>query len=246
MIKYDYKTIQSLQHAKYRNIYNKFIIEGKRITESALNQNVKVGPVFCTDNFLRGNKTWFKKILSKGISVKIIDTKTFGKMSETKSPQGILTICDIPKNNRPNLTLSKWIYLDKISDPGNMGTLIRSCAWFGIRNIALSPQCVDPYNPKTVRAAMGAHFLVTIQKKIDLSIFKETHKIIAANLDGLSASTYVFSTKCVLVLGNEAHGISNQNQNCIEDYISIDKIGSGNSLNVSAAGSILMYLMMKC
>ena len=245
MIKYDYKTIQSLQYVKYRNVYKKFIIEGKRITESALNQNIKIGPVFCTDNFLGENKTWFKKILNRGILVKTIDIKTLAKMSGTKSPQGILTICDIPKNNRPNLTLSKWIYLDKISDPGNMGTLIRSCAWFGIRNIALSPQCVDPYNPKAIRAAMGAHFLVTIQKKIDLSIFKETHKIIAASLDGLSASTYVFSDKCVLVLGNEAHGISDQNQNCIEEYIFIDKIGSGNSLNVSAAGSILMYLMMK-
>ena len=245
MINYDNKTIQSLQYAKYRNTYNKFIIEGKRITESALNQKIKIGPVFCTDNFFRENETWFEKILNKGVLVKTIDIKTFAKISSTKSPQGILTICDIPKNNHPNLSLSKWIYLDKISDPGNMGTLIRSCAWFGIRNIALSPQCVDPYNPKTVRAAMGAHFLVTIQKKIDLSIFKETHKIIAANLDGLSASTYVFSTKCVLVLGNEAHGISNQNQNWIEDYIFIDKIGLGNSLNVSVAGSILMYLMMK-
>ena len=244
MIKYDYKTIQSLQYIKYRNIYNKFIIEGKRITESALDQNIKIGPVFCTDNFFKENRTWLKKILSEDILVKTIDTKTFAKMSSTKSPQGILTTCDIPKHNHPNLKISKWIYLDKISDPGNMGTLIRSCAWFGIKNIALSPQCVDPFNPKTVRAAMGAHFLVTIQKKIDLSIFTKTHRIIAANLNGLSASTYIFSNKCVLVLGNEAHGISDQYQNFIEDYIFIDKIGSGNSLNVSAAGSILMYLMM--
>tara|TARA_B100001248_G_scaffold73978_1_gene52835 strand:+ start:4826 stop:5566 length:741 start_codon:yes stop_codon:yes gene_type:complete len=245
MIKYDYKTIQSLRYVKYRNIYNKFIIEGKKIIESALNQNIKIGPVFCTDNFFGENKIWFKKTLNRETLVKVIDIKAFLKMSGTKSPQGILTICDIPKNNHPNLTLNKWIYLDKISDPGNMGTLIRSCAWFGIKNIALSPQCVDPYNPKTVRAAMGAHFLVTIQKKIELSIFKNTHKIIGANLKGLGANTYVFSDKCVLVLGNEAHGISNQNQNWIEDYIFIDKIGLGNSLNVSVAGSILMYLMMK-
>ena len=245
MIKYDYKTIQSLQNVKYRKIYRKFIIEGKRIIESALNHNIDIGPVFYTNNFFKENKTWLKKILNKGFLANTIDIKTFVKLSGTKSPQGILTVCDIPKNDPPNLMLSKWIYLDKISDPGNMGTLIRSCAWFGIKNIALSPHCVDPYNPKTVRAAMGAHFLVTIQKKIDLSIFKETHKIIAANLDGLSAQTYVFVDKCVLVLGNEAHGISNQNQNCIEDYIFIDKLGSGNSLNVSAAGSILMYLMMK-
>ena len=153
-------------------------------------------------------------------------------------------VVEIRSRRRNNLPITQSM-IDKISDPGNMGTLIRSCAWFGIKNIALSPQCVDPYNPKTVRAAMGAHFLVTIQKRIDLTIFKETHKIIAANLDGFSASTYIFPDKCVLVLSNEAHGISDQNQNCIEDYIFIDKIGSGNSLNVSVAGSVLMYLMMK-
>ena len=244
MIKYDYKTIQSLQYIKYRNIYNKFIIEGKRITESALDQNIKIGPVFCTDNFFKENRTWLKKILSEDILVKTIDTKTFAKMSSTKSPQGILTTCDIPKHNHPNLKISKWIYLDKISDPGNMGTLIRSCAWFGIKNIALSPQCVDPFNPKTVRAAMGAHFLVTIQKEIDLSIFTKTHRIIAANLNGVNASDYEFPDKFVLVLGNEAHGISYKNLKYIEENISVFKIGSGNSLNVSTAGSILMYLIM--
>ena len=61
MIKYDYKTIQSLQYVKYRNIYNKFIIEGKRITESALNQNIKIGPVFCTDNFFKGKQDMVQK-----------------------------------------------------------------------------------------------------------------------------------------------------------------------------------------
>ena len=73
--------------------------------------------------------------------------------------------------------MDKWLYLDKISDPGNMGTLIRSCEWFGIKNIALSSKCADPYNPKTLRAAMGAHFVVSIYPNTDLSIFKNTHKI---------------------------------------------------------------------
>ena len=140
--------------------------------------------------------------------------------------------------------MDKWIYLDKISDPGNMGTLIRSCAWFGIKNIALSPKCADPYNPKSIRAAMGAHFVVTIYTNTDLSIFKKTHKIIAADLRGENASTYEFPNKCVLVLGSEAHGISNQNLGYIEDFIFINKLGSGNSLNVSTAGSILIYLLM--
>ena len=102
-----------------------------------------------------------------------------------------------------------------------------------------------PVQSKNCSRGYGCTFFSYNPKKIELSIFKKTHKIIGANLEGLSASTYVFSDKCVLVLGNEAHGISDQNQNYIEDCIFIDKIGSGNSLNVSVAGSILMYLMMK-
>ena len=245
MIEYSYKTIQSLKYSKHRKFYNKFVIEGKRIVESALGFHAKIGPVFCSDNFLKENKTWIKKHLQKDTVIKTIDKKIFAKISNTKSPQGILTICDIPKQNPIKLTLDKWIYLDKISDPGNMGTLIRSCAWFGIKNIALSPECADPYNPKSIRAAMGTHFIVTLHMNTDLNIFKKTHRIIAADLSGENASAYDFPNKCVLVLGSEAHGISEQNLDYIEDFIFINKIGSGNSLNVSTAGSILIYLLMK-
>ncbi len=245
MIEYSYKTIHSLRHSKHRKFYNKFVIEGKRIVESALIFNSNIVTIFCSDNFLKENKSWVQKHVKRNNIIKTIDKKTLFKVSNTKSPQGILAVCDIPKQNPIKLTIDRWIYLDKISDPGNMGTLIRSCAWFGINNIALSPKCADPYNPKSIRAAMGAHFVVTLHTNSNLSIFKNTHKIIAADLKGKNATTYDFPKKCVLVLGSEAHGISNQNLDCIEDFIFINKIGSGNSLNVSIAGSILMYLLMK-
>ena len=244
MIEYSYKTIHSLRYTKYRKVYNKFVIEGRRIVESALVCNVKISTIFCSTNFLKENKSWVQRHLNKNTIIKRIDKKTFSKICNTKSPQGILTVCDIPKQNPIKLTIDRWIYLDRISDPGNMGTLIRSCAWFGINNIALSPKCADPYNPKSIRAAMGAHFGVTIHTNTDLSIFKKTHRIIAADLRGRNASTYEFPNKCVLVLGSEAHGISCQNLGYIKNFIFINKLGSGNSLNVSTAGSILIYLLM--
>ena len=244
MIEYSYKTIHSLRHAKHRKFYNKFVIEGKRIVESALVCNVKISTIFCSGNFLQENKSWVQKHLKESTIIKTMGEKTFLKISNTKSPQGILAICDIPKQTPVKLTIERWVYLDQISDPGNMGTLIRSCAWFGIKNIALSQKCADPYNPKSIRAAMGAHFVVTIHKNTNLSVFKKTHKIIAADLKGKNASAYEFPNKCVLVLGSEAHGISNQNLDCIEDFIFINRLGSGESLNVSTAGSILIYLLM--
>ena len=243
MIEYSYKTIHSLSHTKYRKNYNKFLIEGKRIVESALVCNANIDIIFCSDDFLKENKSWFRRHLKKHATIKTIEKKTLLKISNTKSPQEILAVCDIPKQEPIKLTMDKWIYLDKISDPGNMGTLIRSCEWFGINNIALSPKCADPYNPKSIRAAMGAHFGVTIHTNTDLSIFKKTHRIIAADLKGENASTYEFPNKCVLVLGSEAHGISYQNLGYVKDFIFINKLGSGNSLNVSTAGSILIYLL---
>ena len=244
MIEYSYKTIHSLRHAKHRKVYNKFLIEGKRIVESALGCDANIDIIFCSDDFLKENKPWVQKHLREGTTIKTIEKKTLLKISDTKSPQEILAVCDIQKQNPIKLTIDKWIYLDKISDPGNMGTLIRSCEWFGIKNIALSPKCADPYNPKSIRAAMGAHFGVTIHTNTNLSVFKKTHRIIAANLNGENANTYKFPNKCVLVLGSEAHGISHQNLGYIKDFIFINKLGSGNSLNVSTAGSILMYLLM--
>ena len=244
MIEYSYKTIHSLRHAKHRKFYNKFVIEGKRIVESALACNVKIDIILCSNNFLKENKPWVKRHINKNTVIKTIDKKTFLKICDTKSPQGILAVCDIPRQNHIKLTIDRWVYLDRISDPGNMGTLIRSCAWFGIKNIALSHKCADPYNPKSIRASMGAHFEVAIHTNTNLSVFKKTHKIIAADLKGENASTYEFPNKCVLVLGSEAHGISNQNLDYIKDFIFINKLGYGDSLNVSTAGSILIYLLM--
>jgi len=244
MIEYSYKTIHSLRHTKHRKVYNKFLIEGKRIIESALVCNANIDIIFSSDDFLKKNNPWVQKHLKKDATIKTIEKKTLLKISNTKSPQEILAVCDIPKQDPIKLTMDKWIYLDEISDPGNMGTLIRSCEWFGIKNIALSPKCADPYNPKSIRAAMGAHFGVTIHTNTNLGIFKKTHRIIAADLKGENASTYEFPNKCVLVLGSEAHGISKKNLDYIEDSIFINKLGSGNSLNVSTAGSILIYLLM--
>ena len=243
MIEYSYKTIHSLRHAKHRKFYNKFIIEGKRLVESALVYNATIDTIFCSTNFIKENKSWVQKYLNKKTTIKRIDKNTFLKICNTKSPQGILAVCNIPKKNQIKLSIDRWVYLDNISDPGNMGTLIRSCAWFGIKNIALSHECTDPYNPKSIRAAMGAHFVVAIHTSTDLSVFERTHKIIAADLRGKNASAYEFPNKCVLVLGSEAHGISKQNLNYIEDFIFINKLGCGDSLNVSTAGSILIYLL---
>ena len=97
------------------------------------------------------------------------------KICSTKPPSGIAAICMIPKQNVVDLNENKWLYLDRISDPGNLGSILRSASWFGFKNIALSPKSVDPYNSKTVRSAMGAHFAINLYREVELNQFFETH-----------------------------------------------------------------------
>ena len=245
MFEYSYKTIQSLKYAKHRKTHNRYVIEGKRLIKSALEFNANIGPLFCSNNFIKENEKWVKENIGNKNKIKKISEKQILKISDTRSPSGILTICEIPKQEPLNLNVNKWIYIDKISDPGNLGTLIRTCGWFGIDNIAFSPGCTDPYNPKSVRAAMGAHFGVVLHTNISLDTFKNSHTIIAADLNGINVDSYFFPGRSILVLGSEAHGISSQSRKYIDEYISINKLGIGDSLNVSSAGSILIYLLMK-
>ena len=139
--------------------------------------------------------------------------------------------------------MGNWIYLDNVSDPGNIGTLLRTAAWFGINNIALSAKCVDPFNPKVVRSAMGAHFLLNIFGDVDLVEFKNNkYCIIGADQNGSPVYGFNFDNeKWVLVIGNEGHGISENSKEYIQHFISIPSKGSGNSLNAAVAGSILIH-----
>ncbi len=239
----EHSILKSLKFAKSRKHHNMYLIEGKRLIKSALKAHVKIKSIYCSEIFINENKTWIKKNITKTINITIINKKQLQSISNTKSPSGIITYCTMPFKKNLDLNQHKWLYLDKISDPGNLGTLMRSAAWFGILNIALSPNCVDPYNPKTVRSAMGAHFDISINTNITLDNFKHSHKIIYGSLNGKNINNYSFPNKCVLVLGNEAHGISEENQIFIEENISINKIGSGESLNIAAAGAIFLYML---
>jgi len=125
------------------------------------------------------------------------------------TPPGILGVCDLP-----HLTFTKpeepynWLYLDRLQDPGNLGTILRTADWFGLRYIALAPGCVDPYIPKVVRGGMGAHFRLALYCNISLSSLRtSTHTIIGAHHQGQALDRGSLpSAPWVLVLGNEAQG----------------------------------------
>ena len=234
------KKIQSLERGKYRLEYRQFFIEGKRLVKSALESGAKMENVYYTDSFKNENPALIQTIEQTRISFEQIPAKQLEKISFTQSPAGIASVCNFPPVGNPDVNQHKWLYLYQVSDPGNMGTLFRSAAWFGFTHIALSPDCVDPFNPKVVRAGMGAHFRLSIHNNIELNLFADSHKLIGADHRGNDIFDFKSPNKFVLILGSEAHGLSKHIQGGLDQTIAIKKTGFGESLNVGIAGAILM------
>ena len=245
--KTDIKQLTRLSTKKGRNEYGLYLIEGLRIIQSALRAQAPINRIFVTTRFeesvdYQSMSNRFNKILKP----ELIDEKTMKQITQTVTPSGILAVCSLPKiTELPSAIASNWLYLDKIADPGNLGTLLRSAAWFGTTQVALSPHCADPFNPKVMRGGMGAHFSLQMVTNCDLRQFKSSdHLIIGADHRGMSIVDFNNNAKdWVLVIGSEAHGISKENSNYIEYSLSIPANGSGNSLNAAVAGSIMLYCL---
>ena len=245
--KTDIKKLSKLSTKKGRNEYGLYLIEGLRIIRSALRVQTKINRIFVTARFeesvdyqLISNR--FNQILKP----EIIDEKTMKQITQTVTPSGVLAVCSLPKvTELPSTIVSNWLYLDKIADPGNLGTLLRSAAWFGTTQVALSPHCADLFNPKVMRGGMGAHFSLQMVTNCDLHQFKSSdHLIIGADHKGMSIVDFNHNAKdWVLVIGSEAHGISKENSNHIKYSLSIPTNGSGDSLNAAVAGSIMLYCL---
>ena len=245
--KTDIKQLSRLSTKKGRNKYGLYLIEGLRIIRSALRGQTQINRIFVTARFeesvdyqLISNR--FNQILKP----EIIDEKTMKQITQTVTPSGVLAVCSLPKvTELPSTIVSNWLYLDKIADPGNLGTLLRSAAWFGTTQVALSPHCADLFNPKVMRGGMGAHFSLQMVTNCDLHQFKSSdHLIIGADHKGMSIVDFNHNAKdWVLVIGSEAHGISKENSNHIKYSLSIPTNGSGDSLNAAVAGSIMLYCL---
>ncbi|MEE8341705.1 MAG: RNA methyltransferase [Candidatus Neomarinimicrobiota bacterium] len=245
--KSDIKLIKSLAFKKYRRLHKSFVVEGERLVSEAVQSATFINQVYITNEFIAKpqHDPLMDLITEKALITNIISEDEMTKICATVSPSGILALCKLAE--LPNLNIHKsenWLYLDEIQDPGTLGTLLRSAAWFGIRNVALSKNCIDSYNPKVIRGGMGAHFKLSVHQNILLTTFSSgRHTIIGAFQDGINILEVDRKDigPWILVIGNEAHGISEYNFNHIKLKVTIPKIGSGESLNAAVAGSILLH-----
>ena len=236
------KKVKALHQKKYRSLNNQFIIEGSRSIHSAIEANAVINILFYTSDFSKKNPNVMKSV--KNIPSQLVSSKEIDKLSPSITSSGILAVCKIPKfqafNNNKNM-----IFLDNISDPGNLGTILRTAVWFGIDQIAYSSGSIDPYNPKVVRGAMGAHFNISWLGELSLKEIKG-YKILGADHRGEPIKSLdIDNQKWALVMGNEPHGLSEATLKYLEELIAIPKVGKGESLNIGVSMGILLYELTK-
>lgn len=251
--KNELKYYSSLLQKKFRTLESKFIAEGKKIVEEGINSNYECEIVFVTNDFNGKEQDFVDSIKGKVKRFEIIKSTEFSKLTETKSPQGIAGVFSTSnkiQNELSKINSPKIVCLENISDPGNLGTIIRTCDWFGFQNLILSKDSVELFNPKAVRSSMGSVFHLNIYENIDLikglsSFKKKGYKFLCADLNGDNVFNYDFPDKYILFFCNEASGPSNELLSIIDNSITIPKLGKAESLNISAAAAIILSIISK-
>ncbi|TFG76492.1 MAG: RNA methyltransferase [Flavobacteriales bacterium] len=233
VVKNQIKFIKSLQQKKYRNEYGMFVAEGLKTVGALLDSHYKVEKVYTTQEGALS--------LAEANS-ELITQRELHQMSAMKHPNTVLAVFHIPKP-RP-IDYGDWIVaLDTIADPGNLGTIIRLCDWFGIGSLVCSLNSVDCYNPKVLQATMGSIAGVNIGYT-DLESFCANAQvpIYGTFMDGKSVYSQDLTKPGILLMGNEANGISAGLEDLVSQKISIPKFGghATESLNVAMATAILL------
>jgi TrmH family RNA methyltransferase len=247
------KELRELTHKKHRDETGKFLIEGVRLVSEAMNSDYKVLEAFHTPDLAahQGGEALLQSLKRKTASVHQITDREMEVLSETVTFQGIVAVVkqktfSLDVILQMNGTQSLLVAFDGVSDPGNVGTMVRTCDWFGVDGILLGRNSVELYNPKVLRATMGGVFHVPIVQGVDLLST-------ASQAKGLGYRVYVtdqnsethfdrvkYSNKSLIVFGNEAWGVSDQLKQLADTAISIRRYGAGESLNVGVACGVVL------
>ncbi|MDD8048898.1 MAG: RNA methyltransferase [Thomasclavelia sp.] len=226
------KDIEKLKHKKYQDKY--YLVEGFHLVEEAINAGV-IKKIITTQKY------------QSDVEVIEVSEEVLKKLAFTKTPQGIMGICE-KRNNKLNPEEKRTLILDNLQDPGNVGTLIRTALALNFKQIVLSKDCVDIYNDKVIRATQGALYKTNIiiedLPQVINQLKVNNTKIIGSALEGGRPLKEISTSKKVaLILGNEGNGIRKDILDLC-DEIAFIEINDIESLNVGIAGGILMYYFM--
>lgn len=236
-----YKFIKSLQLKKTRTSEGLFVVEGKKSVFDAINSDYEIATVAMGETFYNENPD----IPAYTCETLVIGDNIFDGLCDTKTPQGILAVVKMRDKEFQYDNSQLYVYCDNVSDPGNLGTIIRTADAAGVKGVMLSESCTDPYSPKCVRASMGSFFNIDVIPNVSyeklFSLKDKATLYCGALCDDSKTYTEVDFTKpSIIIVGNEANGVSREIlQEC--EHIIIPIIGNAESLNVGIAAAVIMY-----
>lgn len=231
--------LRSLHQKKFRQTYGKFLVEGDKLVRELLTSNFKVDAIYRM-------QSWQCEKLNEKMSVVDVTEEELKKISTHETPNQVIAVAQIPVSDIEHQTSDikdeLVLVCDNLSDPGNAGTIIRTADWFGISKVFFSPNSVDIYNPKVVSAAKGSLFRVNCAY-VDLKNLFEANRHLKAYgtfMNGENIYTSPLDKSGLIVIGNEANGISDELLPFITDRITIPNFGKAESLNAAVAAGIVM------
>jgi len=230
--------LKKLHQKKFREELKHFVIEGEHLVQelekaSVHDARLRQSEIYVTRDYAH----WSSKL-----PMHVVQSKQMAQISETRSPQGIAAVVPLLTAAAPR-TGERAVYLHEIQDPGNLGTILRTLAWFGNFRCLLSADCVDVHNGKVVRASMGAIFHVPVEIDVPLdSLGERFARIASLDLDGGPVASKAFREFDCYVFGNEARGLPREQMGALRAQpFTIPGTGAIESLNVAAAVNMCLY-----
>jgi TrmH family RNA methyltransferase len=246
------KYLRSLYRTKYIRQESKFVLEGVRIVEEAIKEDVNIEQVFYSDYLMRNQRgeELLANLRETGAEILEVDDEIIQKVADTESPQGILAIVEQVDYNLTDILTgdNKLILIvDQVQDPGNLGTIIRTADAAGVDGVITTKGTVSLYNQKTIRATMGSLFRMPVYWASDLKELKNILddsgvKVVVGDING---DKYHFEVDCssstAIVVGNEGTGPRDELIEFADQLIKIPLVGDAESLNVAMAAGIMVY-----
>ena len=228
------KLISSLHQKKFRQLNQLFIAEGVKVIQELLDARFELEHIYTTTSMFEG------VVVDK---LSLISNDELKKISALTVPNNCLAIFKIPET-KSFVEQGLVVALDSVRDPGNLGTILRICDWFGISQVVCSPDTVDIYNPKVIQATMGSIARVNCVYSDLLPILQNTNlPVFGTFMDGENIYKSTLPQEGIVVMGNEANGISEAIENAIKNRIAIPRFGAlqkTESLNVATATAIIL------
>ncbi len=235
--------VKKLQQKKYREELGHFLVEGEHLVlelQKAADKitALKKSELYVTEAYEHWPSEFKKNIISE---------KQMAQISDTKTPQGILAVVPFLQSTTATQKHERAIYLHEVQDPGNLGTIVRTLAWFGNFRLLLSPNSVDPYNPKVVRSSMGAIFHLPMELDVSITEVSTRYKKIAClDMHGDKPSDAAFKEFDCYLFGNEARGLPHDLLTDIYMHsFSIPGSGAIDSLNLASAVNMCAYELVR-